>query len=77
MKNILIVLILSFVLSGCYYQKADITDIKKATQFCNDKGGIKHIVINMMGEEHVSCVNGADESLMNVTLLIPTKEENE
>lgn len=55
-------------LSGCFYQTVDITDIKKATQQCEGRGGIKLISSSWVGREVVDCVDGFSQDVNNVVL---------
>ena len=67
--KVIAIVIISILLIGCY-QSADITDVLKATQFCEDKGGLKSITVYISGAETASCVNGAAESINKIKLRI-------
>ena len=66
--KILFLLFSIVILQGCWYQKVDITDIKKAQQFCKSRGGVKYIRIDWEMTEVVFCINGEDKRLGSVKL---------
>lgn len=61
-------LLVLLITQGCFYQIADMTDIKKAQQFCQSKGGVKTIRVSFIGNETVICVDGEQKLLDNVVL---------
>lgn len=66
--KILSVLLMMLLMNGCMYQRTDITDIKKAIQFCKNKGGVKHIEVWFDTGERVVCSTGAEIALREVEL---------
>ena len=60
---------LAMLLAGCW-QTADITDLKKAEDYCKTRDGIKSIDIYHSGEEYVNCVNGQSKNLESYMLLM-------
>lgn len=68
MKKIFLLLVVC--LSGCFHQNADKTDILKATQYCKDRLGIKHITVYAIGHVLTTCVNGDYINLDEITLKI-------
>lgn len=68
MKKLLLTVVLLITTVGCVHQNADITDVNKAIQFCESRGGIKQLRIFAMGTSMVSCANGEQSHLEEVTL---------
>lgn len=59
MRNKLILVILLTISStGCVYQSANNTDLRKAVSFCGGVGNIASLTINMFGQEVVKCMDG-------------------
>ena len=56
------------LLSGCFYQVTDQTDILKAEQFCKDHLGVKDIIVSAIGGEVVSCIDGTGRDLVSYKL---------
>ncbi len=54
MKN-LFVLIMTLMLAGCFYQTVSSDDIKLATMYCEDKGGIRKIHEHATGATQIEC----------------------
>ena len=74
--RILLILFLMFSLQGCFYQKADITDIKKSLQFCKSRGGIREILIYFDRGEVVYCLNGDREMIDTIKLKLYKENKN-
>lgn len=69
MKHLLI-LTLTVSLTGCFYQVANNTDLRKAEYFCKGLENIDELQINAAGTEHVSCIDGSKEFTGNINLPI-------
>ena len=53
--KILSVLIMTLTLTGCFYQSVDYKDIKLATLYCEDKGGVREIREHATGITKIAC----------------------
>jgi hypothetical protein len=69
MKQLLIVA-LAIALTGCFYQVANTTDLRKTVYFCKGVENIDELQINADGSEDVTCIDGSREQLDNVNLPI-------
>jgi hypothetical protein len=58
MIKLCIALVCCLPLSGCFYQSANNTDLKKAIYFCDGISNIERIKINSTGSEYVKCFSG-------------------
>lgn len=54
------ILLLSIVLSGCMYQKANNTDITKAIEACVSVDNVDYIEIRATGSEVAKCKTGEE-----------------
>jgi putative hemolysin len=68
--KLLLTAIAILLLQGCLYQSVDITDIKKADQYCSTRGGVKAITVHAVGPEFGKCVNGDVKRLEDVKLIV-------
>lgn len=59
MKTKLLILAASVMLSGCFYQSVDASDLLKAEHFCKNHRGILSISSTVFGDEHITCIDGA------------------
>jgi hypothetical protein len=80
MKQILI-LALTLSLTGCFYQSANNTDLRKAEYFCNGIDNVEEIVVLYDGRERMSCLDGSsslsDEIKLPVQGLEMSQDEME
>ncbi len=58
MKHLLI-LALTLSLTGCFYQSANNTDLRKAEYFCNGVDNVESIDVVFDGKEFVNCLDGS------------------
>lgn len=58
MKKLLLVILLSFGLTGCLYQTADTIDIERAIYFCGKPENIAYITLFAAGKENIECKDG-------------------
>lgn len=72
----LLIPVMCLLLSGCFYQKLDNTDIKKALHYCEGVENIKETNSTAFGDEYVTCTDGARTHLMEVKLPRKTGETN-
>jgi len=68
MYKLCIVLTCSLLMSGCFYQSANNTDLKKAIYFCNGISNIERINVRFDGEEYVKCLSGKAEYTVNINI---------
>jgi hypothetical protein len=54
----IIVVLMGFSVTGCFYQRVDKTDLLRAEYFCEGRLGVKDILVDFLGNETVTCVNG-------------------
>lgn len=73
MKHLLI-LTLTVSLTGCFYQAANNTDLRKAEYFCKGLENVDNLQINAAGTEHVLCVDGSMEFTGNIYMPIGEKK---
>ncbi len=71
MKQLLIVA-LAISLTGCFYQVANNTDLRKAEYFCKGVENIAELQIDAAGSEEVACIDGSRE--LTVNIYIPIRE---
>ena len=58
MKYLMLVLLI-LSLSGCLYQRVDISDLKEAKEFCEKNNSeVLYVDISFSGREITTCVNG-------------------
>lgn len=65
MKFIAVALI-TFMLSGCFYQSVNQFDISKAISFCGDIENVALINAYFGGREVVECYNGTWASVVDI-----------
>jgi hypothetical protein len=73
MKHLLI-LALTLSLSGCFYQSANNTDLKKAVYFCDGINNIERINVHFNGAETVRCLSGKVEYTGNINIELNENE---
>jgi len=61
-------ILLALLLTGCVWQKVDVTDVMKSEQACKNLGGFKTIRAVFDGVEKVECTSGDIINLENITL---------
>jgi hypothetical protein len=72
--KLLIILLTTTLLSGCFWQTANHSDLQKAAYFCKGIENVQEIEIKANGNEYVICLNGSKSSLNRVHIL---KEEQQ
>jgi len=70
--KLLIILITSTLLSGCFWQTANHSDLQKAAYFCKGIENVESIQINSNGDEKVLCLDGTRSYIHKVAII---KEE--
>lgn len=68
MKNILLIITTSFLLSGCFWQTANNIDLKKAAYFCGGLDKVVEVTISVDGTESVLCLDGNKAWLSDVKI---------
>lgn len=69
MKQLLIVT-LTISLTGCFFQSANNTDLRKAEYFCKGVENIDEIVIAFDGRERVQCMDNTSAKTDEIKLLL-------
>jgi hypothetical protein len=65
MKKVIIISILGFGLSGCFYQRVNSFDMNKAKHVCGSYENIEYINAYFDGNESVTCKNGVSKNITN------------
>jgi hypothetical protein len=69
--KLLIILLTSILLSGCFWQTANHSDLQKAAYFCKGIENVEKIDVRFDSYEVVICLNGKTENTS--TIIIPTE----
>jgi len=64
--KLLIILLTSTMLSGCFWQSANHSDLQKAAYFCKGIESIEYLEVHSNGNEKVRCLDGSQEYLNNI-----------
>ncbi len=72
-KMLFILASVFFLLTGCIYQNVDCTEIAKALQFCESRGGVKRIQEHFIAATYIECWNGDEVQDGKIELTIPNK----
>jgi hypothetical protein len=67
MKQLLI-LALTLSLTGCFYQSANNTDLRKAEYFCNGLDNVDTVAVYFSGKEVVVCLDGNESRMWDIKL---------
>jgi hypothetical protein len=68
MKNVLLFIVAALTLSGCMWQTADSSDLRKAEYFCKGVLNIAKIDIRFDSAEVIYCLDGTNEYASNVNI---------
>lgn len=69
-----IVTLISFILSGCFWQTANNIDLQKAVYFCDGIKNVQQVNIKFVGTESVVCTDGSYANTSEIKL---PKENNQ
>jgi hypothetical protein len=69
-----IALICCLALSGCFYQSANNTDLKKAIYFCDGISNVETIAVRFDTAETVKCLDGKVEYLDKINIELNENE---
>lgn len=72
--KLLIVLLTSTLLSGCFWQTANHSDLQKAAYFCKGIENVESITVALEGSEKIKCLDGTVEFADNISIYKDTQE---
>ncbi len=64
----LVVLMCSVMMTGCFYQSVNISDLKKAISYCKGAENVMHINAWSVGSEIVYCTDGTSRNTNKIKL---------
>ncbi|CAH9013565.1 hypothetical protein VP501E541_P0104 [Vibrio phage 501E54-1] len=64
----LVVLVCSVMMTGCFYQSVNISDLNKAASYCNGLDNIMKIDAWSTGYERIFCMDGSSKRTSEIKL---------
>jgi hypothetical protein len=67
--KLLIVLLTSTLLSGCFWQTANHSDLQKAAYFCKGIENVEYLSVRFEGTEKVKCLDGTYKHTADIKII--------
>ncbi len=64
----LVVFMCSVMMTGCFYQSVNISDLNKAVHYCNGLDNIMQIDSWITGGERIFCIDGSSKGTNDIKL---------
>ena len=66
----LVIIAVSFILSGCFYQTVNQYDLYRAAHFCGSVENIVEVQAFALGAEFITCKNGNETKANNIKVVV-------